>query len=69
MAKIIHIKLEYDNGVVECFDKGILCSWLLIIQGFDYVISLSGNDEKNAFLLKMLDTFVTNEINRTNRVL
>ena len=68
MNKIMKIHVTYEDGEEKIMYRPVT-KWLFISQTDDHnIVSLSGNDEKNAFLLKMLDVFISQEIMKGNKI-
>lgn len=61
MSRITTIKITREDGTEEVFLRGFEF-WLLIVD--NKLISLSGDERNNAFLLKMLEIAVVQDINR-----
>jgi hypothetical protein len=68
MKKITHITLKYDDGKERVCSKE-RAKWLLIVTDVTgwKQISLSGDDVNNAYLLKILENAVVQEMNDYNK--
>ncbi len=67
MRKIISMTLEYDDGTDKKITK-FSTKWLLVVTGDNFnQISLSGDDINNAYLLRILENAVVQEMNEYNR--
>ena len=65
--KVVHIRVVRENGDIQEFKKAS-SKWLFIATDAENnVISLSGNDEKNAYLLRVLENAVVQTMLETHR--
>lgn len=63
MNRIATIKITREDGTEEIFCRGFE-SWLFIVD--NNLVSLSGDERKDAFLLKILDIAITQQIEKNN---
>jgi hypothetical protein len=67
MAKITRVTLHREDGTTQEFTREN-SKWLLsVMNPEDNVLSLSGDDINNAYLLRVLENAVVQTMNETHR--